>query len=330
MNNNLTLDERPIVVLGASGRVGNVVANQLLNAKVKIRAVARHPEKLKDLAEKGAEIWTGVIEEQEFMNIVFTNAKAAFVLTPGDPASLNLHEEQRKNNEHIVEAIKHSGLKHVVFLSSWGAELSEKSGTIFGCYLMEKLLNEIPELNVVHLRAVWFMDNFIYNISLIKMANINGLSIDSDFSFPCIDSNDIGKVAADYLAHINFTGKNIHYLQGSRDYTMREISRILGNSIGNSSLKYFKFPKSVMIQGLKSSGTISDNVAQLLVETNDNINSGRVHGEARNYKNTTPTTLEEFARNKFAPAYNATLTLSFSKKLQGAFLRFYLYFVTKN
>jgi uncharacterized protein YbjT (DUF2867 family) len=330
MTNNITPDERPIVVLGASGRVGNVVANQLLDAKLKIRAVARHPEKLKELEVKGAEVWTGAIEEQDFMNMVFTNAKAAFILTPGDTASTDLHEEQRKNNGHIVEAIKHSGLKHVVFLSSWGAELSEKSSTIYGCYLMEKLLNEIPGLNVIHLRSVWFMDNFIYNIGLIKMAGINGLSIDPDFSFPCIDSSDIGKVAADYLANLNFTGKNIHYLQGSRDYTMKEVTHILGNSIGNSSLKYIKFPKSVMIQGLKSSGTISDNVAQLLVETNDNINSGRVHGETRNSKNTTATTLEEFARNKFVPAYDATPTPSFSKKMQGAFLRFYLYFATKN
>jgi uncharacterized protein YbjT (DUF2867 family) len=330
MDNNLALDERPIVVLGATGRVGNVVANQLLNAKFKIRAVARHSEKLKELEVKGAEVWTGKIEEQDFLNMVFTNAKAAFILTPGDTASPNLHEEQRKNNEHIVEAIKHSGLKHVVFLSSWGAELTEKSGTIYGCYLMEKLLNEIPALNVVHLRSVWFMDNFIYNIGLIKMAGINGLSIDPDFSFPCIDSKDIGMVAAEYLAHLNFTGKNIHYLQGSLDYTMKEVTHILGNSIGKPFLKYIKFPKSVMIQGFKSSGTISNNVAQLLVETNDKINSGRVHGEARNSKNTTTTTLEEFARNKFAPVYYATPAASFSKKLQGAFLRFYLYFAGKN
>jgi uncharacterized protein YbjT (DUF2867 family) len=61
-------------VLGASGKVGNVVANQLLSAKLKIRAVARHPEKLKDLERKGAEVWTGAIDEQDFLNMVFTNA----------------------------------------------------------------------------------------------------------------------------------------------------------------------------------------------------------------------------------------------------------------
>ncbi|HXL55674.1 MAG TPA: NAD(P)H-binding protein [Chitinophagaceae bacterium] len=109
MNTELKIDERPIVVLGASGRVGNIVAHQLLEKGMSIRAVARHPEKLKDLEKKGAEIWIGAIEEQDLTNTVFANAKAAFVLAPGDTASPDLHEEQRKNNEHIVEAIKQSG-----------------------------------------------------------------------------------------------------------------------------------------------------------------------------------------------------------------------------
>lgn len=328
MNKELTADDRPIVVLGASGRVGHVVANQLLEAKLRVRAVARQAENMKGLAQKGAEIWPGVIEDQPFMNKAFANTKAAFILTPGDTASPNLHEEQRQNNEHIVEAIKQSGIKHVVFLSSWGAELSENTGTIYGCHLMETLLNNLPDLNLVHLRAVWFMDNFIYNIDLIKMAGINGLSIDADFAFPCIDSSDIGKVAADYLTQLTFSGKSIHYLQGPREYTMNEVTSVLGTSIGKPSLPYRKFPKSVMIQGLKSTGTISENVAQLLAETNEKINSGKVHGEPRAPQNTTPTTLEEFARTKFASAYALASAPSFFRKIQGTFLRIYLKLAT--
>jgi len=329
MTTELKNTERPIVVLGASGRVGSIVAHSLLDKGISIRAVARHTEKLKSLEEKGADIWTGAIEEQDFMNTVFTNAKAAFILTPGDTASPDLHAEQRKNNEHIAAAIRHSGIKHVVFLSSWGAELPEKSGTIYGCYLMEQLLNQMPGLNVVHLRAVWFMDNFIYNIGLIKMANINGLAIDGNFSFPCIDSKDIGMVAADYLCELNFEGINVHYLQGVRDYTMAEVTKILGASIGKPDLKYIKFPKAVMMQGLKSSGTISENVAGLLVETNEKINSAKVHGEPRSTKNTTSTSLEEFAKSKFQPAYLKEEEASFFTKLQGTFLRWYLTLTVK-
>ncbi|MFD2937637.1 NmrA family NAD(P)-binding protein [Spirosoma flavum] len=324
MNDDLKSAERPIVVLSASGRVGTVVAHQLLRANIGIRAVARHTHTLKDLAEQGAELWKGSLLDQAFMNRVFAGAKAAFVLTPGDTMTPDLHEEQRHNNEHIVEAIRVAGLTHVVFLSSWGAELSDKKGTIYGCYLMETLLNSLPDLNVVHLRAVWFMDNFIYSIGLIKMAGINGLSIDPDFAFPCIDSRDIWMVAAAYLKQLDFSGKTIHYLQGPRDYTMNEVTTILGTSIGRPSLRYLKIPKVVMINGLKNTGIISANVAQLLAETNERIDSASVHGEPRTPHNTTPTTLDKFARQKFAPAYIETPSASLLQKIQGAFLRIYL------
>jgi uncharacterized protein YbjT (DUF2867 family) len=316
----------PIVVLGASGRVGGVVASQLLSQSIPVKAVGRRASHLKILGEIGAEVFVGVFEDEKFLKSVFDGAMAAFIMTPGDTNSPDLHEEQRQNNIHIVNAIKNSNVKHVVFLSSWGAELPEKTGTIYGSYLMEQLLNDLADVHVVHLRAVWFMDNFIYNISLIKMANINGLAIDGNVSFPTIYSKDIGIVAADYLSKLNFTGKTIHYLQGVRNYTMNEVTKILGTSIGKPNLKYVNFPKSVMMQGLKSSGSISDNVAQLLVETNEKINSGKVHGEARNSKNTTTTTLEEFASTNFKPAYDAEKEPSFMNRLQGTFLRWYLKF----
>ncbi|WP_080057588.1 NmrA family NAD(P)-binding protein [Spirosoma aerolatum] len=325
MNDKRKSAKPPIIVLGASGRVGRVVAHQLLKANVGVRAVARHVDKLTELAEQGAELWSGSLLDQAFMNRVFAGAKAAFVLTPGDTLSPDLHDEQRQYNEHIVEAIRVAGLTHVVFLSSWGAELADRKGTIYGCYLMETLLNRLPDLNVVHLRAVWFMDNFIYSIGLIKMAGINGLSINPDFAFPCIDSRDIGMVAAAYLKQLDFTGKTIHYLQRPRDYTMSEVTAILGASIGRPSLRYLKFPKAVMINGLKSTGTISANVAQLLAETNERINSTSVHGEPRTAHNTTPTTLDEFARQKFAPAYLEAPAASVLQKIQGAFLRIYLF-----
>jgi hypothetical protein len=68
----------------------------------------------------------------------------------------------------------------IVLLSSWGTELTEKSGGIMGCRLFENMLDEIPNLNRVFLRPVWFMENFTYNLALIKMAGINASAIEPD------------------------------------------------------------------------------------------------------------------------------------------------------
>lgn len=165
---------------------------------------------------------------------------------------------------------------NVVLLSSWGAELPEKSGGIIGCHWFEHLLDEIPGLNVVYLRPVWFMENFLFSTGLIKMAGINGLAINPSVPFPTIASRDIASVAADYLANLNFNGRNVHYLNGPRDYTMIEVNRILGRAIGKRDLKYVEFPEGVLRKGLVGSGGLSPNAADLLIETNQGINSGLI------------------------------------------------------
>ncbi len=70
----------------------------------------------------------------------------------------------------LVSAIRDSNVQHVVLLSSWGAELGTQVGGIIACHRFEELLDQIPGLNVVYLRPVWFMENFLWNIPLIEAA----------------------------------------------------------------------------------------------------------------------------------------------------------------
>src|SRR5260370_40380014 len=110
-----------------------------------------------------------------------------------------------------------AGVNYVVFLRSWGTEVLEKTGGDLGCRRLEQLLDETPGLNVVHLRPVWFMENFLWNIGLIKMAGINGLAISPESPFSMIASRDIAPIAADYLVHLAFKSRKVRYLRGARD-----------------------------------------------------------------------------------------------------------------
>ncbi len=77
---------------------------------------------------------------------------------------------------------------------------------------------------------------------------------------------------------------------------------------------------------IRDSGVKS--VADMAIEINRGIESGQVHAEPRTKSNTTPTTLEEFARTTFSPAFNAAPNVSFTGKMAGAFLRSFLFFVS--
>jgi uncharacterized protein YbjT (DUF2867 family) len=314
-----------IAVTGATGRVGHLVAERLLLAGHTVRVVGRNKEKLELLSKRGAEVRPGSLADRAFLTSVFQGARAAFVLTPADYTAQDVNAEQRKNVESMAAAIRDAGVKHVVLLSSWGAELTERSGGIIGCHMFEELLDGISGLNVVHLRPVWFMENFLWNIPLIKMAGINGLAMKPDVPFPTVATRDIAPVAAEYLSTLDFKGRSVHYLNGPRDYTMVEITRILGASVGKPELGYVEFPAAVMRKGLVKSGGLSPNAADIGIEINLGISSGRIKAEPRSKSNTTPTTLEEFAKISFAPAFRAAPDASFSDRFSGLFLRAFLF-----
>jgi uncharacterized protein YbjT (DUF2867 family) len=316
--------ENVIAVTGATGRVGQLVAERLLSAGHTVRVVARNAEKLKPLAGQGAEVRTGSLFDPAFLTGAFRGTAAAFVLTALDVKAAEVNIDQYKKAASIATAIRDAGVKYVVFLSSWGTDLPDKSGGIIGCRRLEELLDEIPGLNVVHLRPVWFMENFLWNIGLIKMAGINGLAIRPDVSFPMIAARDIAPVASDYLASLNFKGRNVRYLNGPRDYTMTEVTRVLGAAIGRPDLKYVEFPDAIFRKGLIAAGGLSPHAADMAIEINRGIDSRLIKAEPRSKLNTTPTTLEEFARTKFAPTFNAAPNASFSERFGGMFLRSYL------
>jgi uncharacterized protein YbjT (DUF2867 family) len=312
------------VVAGASGRVGYRVAERLLSAGHEVRVVGRNARTLAALSEQGAQVRVGSFQDIDFFKGVLSGVKAAFLLTPLDISLPDLNAEQRKNVESMAAAIRESDMRHVVLLSSWGAEVPERIGGVIACHWFEQLLDEIEDLNCVYLRPVWFMENFLWNIGLIKTAGINGLAIKPDVPFPVIATQDIAAVAAEYLEALAFEGRHVRYLNGHRDYTMAEVTRILGASIGRPDLKYVQFPDPVMRKGLISSGGLSPNAADLAIEINHGISTRRLRAEPRSTLNTTPTNLEEFARTTFAPAFRTAPPAPWRARLGGLLLRTYL------
>ena len=99
------------------------------------------------------------------------------------------------------------------------------------------------------------------------------------------------------------------------------MTTILGASIGRPRLGYVKFPEGVFKKGLTGGGGLSPNAADMLIEINRAINSGRVKAVPRSMYNTTETSLEEFAKTVFAPAFKAAPDPSLKDKIGGLMLR---------
>jgi len=170
---------------------------------------------------------------------------------------------------------------------------------------MEESLRSIDGLSGVVLHSCFQMTNLLRTAPLIKQAGINAGAVQADLPMPMVDTRDVAAAAAGYLTTPHFTGWQVRDLLGPREYTHREATAILGAAIGRPNLPYVEWPYDVYRQNLLKAG-FSASAADTLVQTWVVVNDGPGNTyPARSAHNTTPTTLEAFARETFAPDFSA-------------------------
>jgi uncharacterized protein YbjT (DUF2867 family) len=293
------------VIVGATGHTGRVAAEELLAAGKQVRVLGRDLGRLRLLTSKGAEGLAARVDNKDELVRAFSGAAAVYALIPPPPMDIqNFRAYQNRAADALIAAIRETGIKHVVALSSIGAEHQEGTGPVTGLHDFEQKLRTLKDVNVLMLRAAFFMENSLATMGLIKGMGINGGSTRADVALPMIAAKDIGVYAVRRLAALDFYGYQVQDLLGNRDLTWNEVTAIIGKAIGKPDLKYVTFSYDDAINGMVSMG-LPRVIAESYTELSRGANEGRVRGtESRSPQNTTPTTFEEFVRDVFVPAYN--------------------------
>ena len=287
------------VILGASGNTGSIIANSLLSAGKKVRVVGRDLGRLQRFVDKGAQAFTATVSDAAALTKAFSGARAAYLMLP--PAKSR--EEQERDSDAIAKAVRDSGLRYTVHLSSYGAQVAEGAGPVSGLHSSEQKLNAIEGLNVLHLRAAYFMENNLAAIGMIHGIGIFGNALLPDLKVPMAATRDVGDYAAERLLHLDFSGKQTRELLGERDLSMTEATAVIARGIGKPDLHYQQFPYDQAQQALTQLG-VPPKGAAMYIEMYKAINAGvLVPLEPRSVENTTPTSIEQFVQDVFAPAY---------------------------
>ena len=292
------------VILGATGNTGSVIANFLLSKGEKVRVVGRDAGRLQRFARKGAEAFTADVSDTAALTKAFGGARAAYLMLP----PLNSREEQERQSDAIAKAVKDSGLRYAVHLSSYGAHVPEGTGPVTGLHSSEQKLNAIGDLNVLHLRAAYFMENNLTAIDMIQGMGMFGHALLPDLKLPMIATRDVGDYAAQRLLDLDFSGKQTRELLGERDLSMTEAAAVIARGIAKPNLRYEQFPYDQVRQALTQMG-FSPSKAAVYIEMFEAINAGLLAAqELRSPENSTLTSFEKFVQDAFAPAYHGKAT----------------------
>jgi uncharacterized protein YbjT (DUF2867 family) len=287
------------VILGASGNTGSIVADFLLSKGEKVRVVGRDAGRLRRFVDQGAEAFIAELSDAAALTKAFSGATAAYLLLP----PVKSRESQARESDAIAQAVRESGLRYAVNLSSYGAQVPENTGPLVGLHASEEKLNAISGVNVLHLRAGYFMENNLALIGMIQGMGLVGSALIPDLKLPMAATRDVGDYAAQRLLHLDFSGKQTRELLGERDLSMTEVTAVIGRAIGKPDLAYQQFPYDVVQQAITDLGVPPEGAA-LYVEMYKAINDIVVVAlEPRSPENTTPTSFETFVQDVFVHMY---------------------------
>ena len=292
------------IITGATGNTGKEITEALLKAGKAVTVVGRSAERLQPLVAKGAVAAVGDLEDTAFLTKTFAGATAVYaVIPPKWDLTTNWRTYQRAIGKSITEAIRAAGVTKVVVLSSNGAHLPTGAGPVTGLYEFEQMLKEVPNLDILSLRAGYFMQNLFGLIGMIKGMGIFGYSLRNDVKVPLVHTKDIAEVGAKHLLALDFKGFQHVFVAGAADLTMDETAQILGKAIDKPELKYVTFSSADARAGMIQNGipeTIADGYNELFQSLNDGL---YLNDYQRDANSTTPTSLEWFAENEFKYAY---------------------------
>ena len=291
------------VVLGATGNTGSLIANSLLQHGERVRVVGRDASRLDRFVRRGAGAFPASVDDAAALTRAFTGARAAYLMIPPALTSPDYRSDQERWSDAIAKAVKDSNLRYAVHLSSFGAHVPEGTGPIAGLHSSEEKLDAISGLNVLHLRAGYFMENNLMAIGMIQGMGMFGHALLPELKLPMIATRDIGDRATQRLLKLDFIGKQTRELLGQRDISMNEATSVIARGIGKPDLRYVQFPYQQVQQVLTQAG-VPPKTAGQFIEMYKAINEGVVAArEPRSAENTTPTSFEKFVQDVFVSAY---------------------------
>lgn len=232
-----------ILVVGATGTTGKVLARLLANNGHKTRATVRPTSNTRDLQALGVELVQADLNDVGSLAKAMGGIQKVFFATPLVPNMVEL-------SSSIVRAATSAGVKHLVKLSGGGADI-ELDTMAKWHRAVEK---EVEQSGIAHtfLRSNSFMQN---------LSNFNSRTIRDHGAFYApqgngktayVDARDIAQVAYRVLADEGHQNK-AYYLSGPEALSGAEIANILSSATGKV-IKYVDVPVEVARASMLGAG----------------------------------------------------------------------------
>jgi uncharacterized protein YbjT (DUF2867 family) len=188
------MNNKVILVTGATGKQGGAVAGHLLNDGWKIRALVRDPDKDKaqELRKQGAELVQGDLYDRTSLDGALKGVYGAFSVQNFWLPDVG-YEGEIRQGKLLADAAKEAGVQHFVYSSVGAAHRGMGQKHFESKWIIERYLEEIGLPHTI-VRPVAFMDNINWLRAEISNGMLPSMGVRSDKRTQLIAVDDIGAI----------------------------------------------------------------------------------------------------------------------------------------
>lgn len=295
-----------IIITGSLGNISRPLAAALIEKGHSVTVVSSSSERREEIQAMGASAAIGSLENKDFLAGVFRGADSAYcMIPPGNhrDADFDIYGYYERVAASYHAAITASGVRHIVHLSSIGADMESGNGFIAEHHKVEVKLDTLPtSVAITTLRPAAFYYNLLAFIPTIRATG----SIRSNYGggdvCPWVSPLDIARAATEEIEALS-RDRKIRYV-ASEERSCDEIAAILGTAIGKPELSWQRISDAAVQQALEATG-MNPAIARGFVEMNASIHSGRLMEDYFQHRPLLgPTKFQDF-QPAFAAAYGA-------------------------
>lgn len=262
-----------ITTTGSLGNVAKPLVQKLIAAGHQVTVISSKDDRKADIEALGARAAIGSISDGAFLAHAFEGADAVYIMMPPSIGSSNFIQNIADAGQACADAIKATGVSRVVMLSSVGADADKGTGPIQGTHRVEKILQQLQEVNVTILRSGFFYVNFLRDIPQIKNRNVFGNNYSGENQLALTHPEDLSSAIARELED-NGNGFEVKYLV-SDVATGNQIAALFGQAIGKPDLTWTQIPDEQLKKGLQAAG-LPGELVDLISEMGQGVRAGIV------------------------------------------------------
>jgi uncharacterized protein YbjT (DUF2867 family) len=261
------MENRPILVTGATGTVGREVVRRLVDAGHRVRALVRDPHKAEQFGG-AVEVAVADLQEPRTLAPAFRGARAAFVLSTGPQLAVM--------EGNAFDAAQTAGVEHIVKLSGRHLDTDFMSDTpLAGWHTESEQRLRSLDLRWTILRPGAFASNFLMWLDREHSAVFLPVGDGAD-SF--IDPRDIADVAVVLLTTPGHDGA-IYEITGPDRLGVGPAVRKISEATGHT-VQYRDIPVQTARQAMLSQGT-PESMVDSMLSYFAGIKAGKVYSPTR-------------------------------------------------